>query len=282
MQRMVSFQGERGANSEDAVIRHFGEVEVVPCRTLPEVFAAVASGEATDGLIPVENSQAGSVYESYDLLLEHDLFISGEVTMRVSHCLQALSGQALSDIRTVYSHPQALAQCDDFLRRLGAEKVAVYDTAGSARMIRDQRLVGVAAIASRRAASLYGLEVLAEGIESNPNNYTRFYAISRQPPPPAEGSKTAVVLATQDRPGALFWCLGALAYRQVNLTKLESRPSRRRPWEYIFYLEMEGHQSDESCREALDELRTKTTMLRVLGSFPAAANEAGPPKANGE
>lgn len=273
MERVVAFQGERGANSEDAVVKHFGEVAVLPCRTLSEVFTAVTQGEASEGLIPIENSQAGSIHESYDLLLEHDLVIAGEVMLRVSHCLQALPGQTLADIRTVYSHPQALAQCSEYLRRLGADKVAVYDTAGSAKMLRDQNLMGAAAIASRRAASLYGLQILAEAIESNPDNYTRFYVVSRRPAPRAEHNKTALVLATQDRPGALFWCLGALAYRQVNLTKLESRPSRRRPWEYIFYLEFEGHLSDEPCREALAELQTKTSMLRVLGSFPAARSE---------
>lgn len=270
MQRRVAFQGERGANSEDAVVRLFGEVEVLPCRTLPEVFAAVAAGEASEGLVPVENSRAGSIHETYDLLLDNPLHITGEITLRISHCLQALPGQRLEDIRVVYSHPQALAQCDDFLRRLGADKVAVYDTAGSARMLRDQGVLGAAAIASRRAALLYGLEILAESIETSPDNYTRFYTIAREPAQRTSSSKTALVLATQDRPGALFWCLGALAYRQVNLSKLESRPSRRRPWEYVFYLEVEGHTEEDPLREALAELETKTTVLRVLGSFPAA------------
>jgi len=277
LERRVAFQGERGANSEDAVVKLFGEVEVQPCRTLREVFAAVVGGEAAEGLVPVENSRAGSIHETYDLLLEHPLHITGEVTLRVSHCLQALPGQRLEDVRVVYSHPQALAQCDDFLRRLGADKVAVYDTAGSARMVREQGLRGAAAIASRRAASLYGLEVLAEGIESSADNYTRFYAVAPQPAERAALSRTALVLATQDRPGALFWCLGALAYRQVNLSKLESRPSRRQPWEYVFYLEVEGHLDEDPLREALAELQTKTTMLRVLGSFPAAARMESAP-----
>lgn len=250
----------------------------MPCRTLPEVFAAVAAGEATEGLVPVENSRAGSIHETYDLLLDNPLFITGEITLRISHCLQALPGQRLEDIRVVYSHPQALAQCDAFLSRLGADKVAVYDTAGSARMLRDQGLAGAAAIASRRAASIYGLEILAAAIETSPDNYTRFYAIGPRPAQRTPRSKTALVLATQDRPGALFWCLGGLAYRQVNMSKLESRPSRRQPWEYVFYLEVEGHPEEEPLREALAELTTKTTMLRVLGAFPPAAG-AEPPTA---
>ncbi len=265
---LVAFQGERGANSEAAVIEMFGEVDVLPCRTLRMVFDAVQEGKADAGLVPVENSQAGSINETWDLLLEYGLHISGEVELPVSHCLQALPGQTLADIKVVYSHPQALAQCQEFLRQMGAEVVAVYDTAGSAKMVRDRQLRGIAAIASRRAAALYGLEILAEDIQDNPDNLTRFYAISREPAPRGVKNRTALVMATQDRPGALYWCLGALAYREINLVKLESRPSRNRPWHYIFYLVMDGHVSDPACAEALAELATKTTFLRVLGSYP--------------
>ncbi len=265
---IVAFQGERGANSEDAVIKLFGEVDVLPCRTLREVFTAVREGRAAAGLVPVENSQAGSIAETWDLLLEFGLSITGEVDLPVNHCLQALPGQRIEDIRVVYSHPQALAQCQESLRRLGAELVAVYDTAGSAKMIRDRGLRGAAAVASRHAARLYGLEILAEGIQDNPDNITRFYAIARDPAPRGERNRTALVMATQHRPGALYWCLGALAYRQVNLVKLESRPSRHRPFDYIFYLVCDGHVSDPPLAEALDELKTKTTFLRVLGSYP--------------
>lgn len=270
MSRIVAFQGERGANSEDAVVKFFGEVQVLPCRTLHDVFAAVENGAATDGLIPIENSQAGSINDSYDLLLKHPLNITGEVNLQVNHCLQSLPGESLETIKQVYSHPQALAQCEEFLRELGAEKIAVYDTAGSAKMLREKEMRGCAAIASRRAAVIYGLEILAEGIQTNPENYTRFYAISKHDGPKGERNKISLVLATQHRPGCLYWCLGALAYRQINLTKLESRPSRNRPWEYIFYLDIEGHITDEACQEAIAELKTKTTMLRVLGSYPAA------------
>ncbi len=264
----MAFQGERGAHSEDAVVRLYGEAEVLPCRTLREVFREVREGGADAGLVPVENSWAGTISETWDLLLETGLAITAEVDLQVNHCLQALPGQSLADIRVVYSHPQALAQSQEFLRQLGVELVAVYDTAGSAKMIRERGLRGAAAVASRRAAALYGLEVLAENIQDAPYNVTKFFAIGREPAPRGPFNRTALVMATQHRPGALYWCLGALAYREVNLVKLESRPSRNRPWDYLFYLVFDGHAEDPPCAEALAELRTKTTFLRVLSSYP--------------
>lgn len=273
---IVAFQGEPGANSEDAIHQHFGDVDTLPCRTLPDVFEAVEAGRSSHGLVAVENSQAGSINQTFDLLLEHSLQVSGETTLRVHHCLLALPGQTLADIRQVYSHPQALSQCDRFLRDLGAETVAVYDTAGSARMIAEKGLRNAAAIASRRAAERYGLEILVRDIENGAQNYTRFYVVSNEPGGKGPRNKTVLVIATQDRPGDLYWCLGALAYRQINLTKLESRPSRNRLWDYHFYLEMDAHISDDACREAIEELKTKTRFLRVLGSFPANPFPASP------
>ncbi len=278
MRRIVAFQGERGAYSEEAVVRFFGELvpgklEVLPCRNLSRVFAAIKEGAATDGLIPIENSVAGSINESYDLLLKHDLRIYGEVVLPIGHCLLALPGETLQDIRRVYSHPQALAQCDVFLEKLDAETIAVYDTAGSAKMIREKEMRNSAAIAGRRAAELYGVEVIAQDIQTDRANRTRFYAIGRTEAPKASRNKTVIVIATEDRPGALYWCLGAMVYRQINLTRLESRPSRGQPWQYIFYLDLETHISDPACRDAIDELRTKTLFARVLGSFPAADDD---------
>ncbi len=259
-------------------MRFFGEIvrgrlDVLPCRSLSEVFRAVNEGAATDGLIPIENSLAGSINESYDLLLKNDLVIHGEVILPISHCLLALEGQTLQDIRKVYSHPQALAQCDEFLERRGVETIAVYDTAGSAKMLKETNMQGAAAIASRRAAELYGLEVIAEGIQTNKSNSTRFYAVGRGLAAKGKRNKTVIVFATENKPGALYWCLGAIVCRQINMTRLESRPSRGQPWEYIFYLDLETHISDPSCREAIRELETKTLFMKVLGSFPAATGE---------
>jgi prephenate dehydratase len=271
----VAFQGERGANSEEAVVRLFGEVEVIPCVRLTDAFDAVAKHRADRGVVPVENSQAGSINETYDLLLAHDLVIAGELDHRVVHCLMALPGQALKAITKVYSHPQALAQCDVYLRRLGVETVPSYDTAGSAKMIQHQRLAGCAAVASKRAARLYELEVLAEGIETNPNNYTKFLVIDTHPAPEAAQSKTSIVFVVDNRPGSLYRALGALATRQINLVKIESRPGRKRPWDYTFYVDIDGHMHDPQIKEALEDLHRQTTFLRILGSYPRSPAPAG-------
>jgi prephenate dehydratase len=264
----VAFQGERGANSEEAVVRLFGEVEVVPCPRLAEAFEAVAAGRADRAVVPVENSQAGSINETYDLLLAHDLVIAGELDHRVVHCLMALPGQSIQDIKRVYSHPQALAQSEVYLRRLAVEMIPYYDTAGSAKMIQQQRLAGGAAVAPRRAARLYELEVLAEGIETNPNNYTKFLVVGPEAAPVTAESKTSIVFVVENQPGTLYRALGALATRQINLVKIESRPGRTRPWTYTFYVDIDGHVDEARIREALDDLRRQTTFLRVLGSYP--------------
>ncbi|GER82098.1 MAG: prephenate dehydratase [Thermogemmatispora sp.] len=266
----VAFQGERGAFGDEAVRAYFGPVsEPQPYRSFADVFHAVAAGAVDYGLVPVENSQAGSINEVYDLLRQYDLFVIGEISLPVNHCLLCLPGQQLSDIKRVISHPQALAQSEAFLRELGVEVVASYDTAGSAKMIREQNLRGVAAVAGAAAAELYGLQILAEGIQTIKDNHTRFIALGRDPAPRREGpAKTMIVMATPHQPGALYRCLGVLAERGINLLKLESRPSRQRVWEYVFYLDFEGHRDDPAVRSALADLAQYTTFCKVLGSFP--------------
>jgi prephenate dehydratase len=267
----VAFQGERGAFSEAATRQFFGnDAETVPARFLADVFKAVSTGEAPYGVVPVENSQAGSINDTYDLLLSYALNISGEVYLRVSHTLMSLPGETLPGIKTIYSHPQALAQCEEFLRRLKVELVPTYDTAGSAKMIKEKGLKGSAAIASRKAADIYGLEVLAERIETNPSNYTRFVVISEKKAEKTARSKTSIVFSAANVPGSLYAILGAFATRGVNLTKLESRPKRDRPWEYVFYVDVEGHREDEPLRQALNEIREKATFIKVIGSYPRA------------
>ncbi len=269
----VTFQGERGAFAEDAAVSFFGDAELVTYRHLEDVFISVLKGEADFGVVAAENSLAGSINETYDLLLEHDVNIYGEIELRINHCLVALPGERLADIKTVYSHPQALAQCEDFLRKeLDAEVVPTYNTAAAAKRIREEGLKGCAAIASRRAAQIYGLEVLAENIETSEDNYTRFFVISRLKPAPAAKNKTSLVFSTKNVPGALYACLGAFANRNINLTKLESRPSKKKPWEYVFYVDFEGHVEDEVCHQALVELKEKTNFMKVLGSYPRAEN----------
>src|SRR5438552_7671348 len=265
----VAFQGERGAFIDEDVRAYFGQqAEPLPCRSFAEVFRAVAAGEVDYGLVPVENSQAGSINEVYDLLRQYDLFVTGEIGHPVNHCLLCLPGQQLSDIQRVISHPQALAQSDAYLRELNVEVVATYDTAGSAKMVREENLVDVAAIAGAGAAELYELEILARSIQTIKDNYTRFIVLGREPAPRRAGeAKTMLVMATAHQPGSLHKCLGVLAANQINLLKLESRPSRQRIWEYVFYLDFEGHRDDPSLCTALADLAGYTTFCKVLGSF---------------
>lgn len=268
----VAFQGEHGAFSEEAIRQHFGAAAVsLPCHAFEEIFAAVEDGDAVYGALPVENSVAGSINKAYDLLLDHDLKVWGEVMLRVRHNLLAMPGVSLDQISTVRSHPQALAQCERFLNRHGWQAVPWYDTAGSAKELAAAPAPGVAVIASQLAAEIYGLEVLAAGIEDLTFNYTRFFIIGRGDPPAAERAKTSLVFATAHSPGALVACLNEFASRGINLTKLESRPRRNRPWHYVFYLDFEGHWQDEPCRAALVGLLARAAFIKLLGSYPAAA-----------
>lgn len=270
----VAFQGERGAYSEEAAGALVPGAATLACATLREVFDAVAGGRASAGVVPVENSQAGSINETYDLLLAHALHITGECDLRVRHCLLALPGQAVGDLREVYSHPQALAQCEEFLRAHNLHPVPAADTAGSAKMVAERALRGAGAIAGRQAARIYGLEILADGIETNPHNYTKFLRVGRTPAPREDPAKTSIVFTTRNVPGALYQALGAFAARAINLTKLESRPRREVPWEYVFYVDFEGHQDDPEAAGALRELAAVCTFVRVLGSYPRAVRPA--------
>jgi len=278
----IAFQGERGAFGDEAARVYFSRIgnagnqqikaEPIAYRSFVDVFHAVAAGETDYGLVPVENSQAGSINEVYDLLRQHDLFVTGEISHPVNHCLLCLPGQQLSDIKRVISHPQALAQCDAYLRELGLEIVATYDTAGSAKMVREENLQGVAAVAGAGAAELYQLDILAHGIQTIKDNFTRFIALGREPMPRREGeAKTMLVMATAHQPGSLHKCLGVLAANNINLLKLESRPSRQRIWEYVFYLDFEGHRDDPPVRRALADLAGYTIFCKVLGSFASTS-----------
>jgi prephenate dehydratase len=268
----VAFQGEKGAYSEEAIHQFFDpQVETLPCRRFEDIFAALESGIVDYGALPVENSTAGSINQAYDLLLDHDIRIWGETILRVRHALLALPGTALGDIQRVRSHPQALAQCEHYLSNHDWQPDTAYDTAGSARNLAAAPEPGVAVIASRLAGRLYGLEELAYGIEDSFYNYTRFFILSHQEPARAEHSKTSVIFTTRHMPGALHACLGELADRGINLTKIESRPRRDRPWHYVFYLDFEGYWQDAQCAEALMGLLLKASFVKVLGSYPAAA-----------
>lgn len=264
-----AFQGEPGAYSEAAALRFAPDCRPLPCRAFEDVFAAVASGEARYGVLPIENSIGGSIHRNYDLLIEHTLPIVGETELRVVHCLIAAPGTTIDQVRQIYSHPQALAQCERFLRSLSdVEVVATYDTAGSAKLIRDNGLKDTAAIASARAARLFGLDVLREGIEDFTGNITRFLVIAQESaPPPRAPNKTTVVFALPNEAGSLFKGLSVFALRGIDLTKLESRPLRGRPWEYLFYVDLAASGEEERTRRALAHLGEFATMVRTLGSY---------------
>ena len=264
----IAFQGEPGAYSEQAVFNYFGSVETQSCESFDSVFDSVVLGSSEFGLIPIENSLAGSIHQNYDLLLRHDLHIVGEYPLRVQHCLIALPGVKKEDIKKAISHPQALGQCAAYLRGLGIKAEPVYDTAGSVKMLKESGSRDTAAIASRRAAEIYEMQILEEGIEDNPENYTRFLAISKEAVQPEGESKTSIVFTLKNQPGALFKALSVFALRDIDLTKIESRPLQGKPWEYLFYIDFIGATHEETVRKALDHLSEYALMLRVLGSYP--------------
>jgi prephenate dehydratase len=266
----VAFQGESGAYSEEALIQYFGEdVTTLPCHAFEHLFAAVESGKADFAVLPVENSTAGSINKSFDLLLDHDVKVHGEILLRVRHCLLALPGQ-VKKIREVRSHPQALAQCEEFLNRNNYIAVPWYDTAGSAKELAANPAKGVGVIASKLCAKKYGLEIVQEGVEDLRNNYTRFFVIGLGDAEIGGTAKTSLVFAVPNTPGSLLQALNEFANRQINLTKLESRPRRNRPWQYVFYLDFDGHWQDPPAREALIQLLSRAAFVKLLGSYPAA------------
>jgi len=267
----VAFQGVAGAYSEEAIRQFFGpEVGGVPCKRLEDMFAAVESGDADYALLAVENAVAGSVIGSYELLMEHDLRVRAEVILRVRHMLLAAPGTKLGDLKRVRSHPQALAQCERYLIRRGLEPVPAFDTAGSARDLAQNPEPGTGAIAGALAAELYGLEILDRSIEDLAFNYTRFFVLGLEDPTRSQRSKTSLVFTTRHQPGALYESLGEFARRGVNLSKIESRPRRNQPWQYLFYLDFEGHWQDPQCEAAIMALLRRSSFVKLLGSYPAA------------
>src|SRR5216684_8583141 len=235
----IAYQGEPGAFSEAAARRVDHDAQLVPCRSFEEVFDAVETGSTTHGCLPFENSIGGSIHRNYDLLLAHELPIVAEVELPVVHHLLALPGSTLAGLKRVYSHPQALAQCDRFLRTLsGVEIIATYDTAGSAKLVADQKMVDAAAIASARAAEVFGLVPLRSSIQDYEHNVTRFIVIGRRPIATETPDKTTIVFTLPKGPGTLFKALSVFALRGIDLTKLESRPIPNRKWEYRFYVDL--------------------------------------------
>jgi prephenate dehydratase len=274
----IAYQGEPGAFSEAASRLVSQTAELLPCRAFEDVFAAVNSGAADYGVLPIENSIGGSIHRNFDLLLENQLPIVGEVEVPVVHYLLALPGTQLGDIKRVYSHPQALAQCERFLRTLsGVEVIASYDTAGSAKLVADQQWKDAAAIASARAGEVNGLVAVRSRIQDNDTNTTRFLVVGMSPITDAPADKTTIVFTLANEPGALFKALAAIALRGIDLTKLESRPNPGRKWEYLFYVDLAAARDDLACQRALAHLGEIAPMLRVLGSYPSSKPGAKAP-----
>ncbi len=270
----IAYQGEPGAYSENAVAAAFPGAEPLPCDTVSGAFAKVADGEADFGVLPVENSQAGSINETYELLVASErLRIVGEVVVRVDHYLLGLPGSTLEGLTRVFSHPQALAQCDEFLGKLGVDVIPVADTAGAARRVSRDAKPDQAAVASARAGELQGLVVLAERVQTHPDNFTKFAVIGEGDPALGGPDKTSVAFAVADRPGSLLSCLEPYARRGINLTKLESRPRPGAPFEYLFYMDLEAAADDPEAIAVLADMEAHTSMLKVLGTYPAWRGE---------
>jgi Prephenate dehydratase len=271
----VAYQGEPGAYSERAVGSLFPAAEPLPCDTVRLVFSRVTSGEAAFGVVPLENSQAGSVNETYELLLHSNLLqIVGEAVVRVDHALLGKPGARLEEIRRAHSHWQALAQCEEFLASLRIEPVPAHDTAGAARMVAESGSGEDAAIASVEAGTRSGLAVLAERIQTEKENFTKFAVIGTDDPNLGPNDKTSLVMAVLDEPGSLLGALQPFAERGINMHKLESRPRRGKPFEYVMYVDVMAARDDPRLVQALDQVANHTSMVRVLGSYRAAVEPA--------
>ena len=272
----VAFQGERGAYSEMATLQYFPDVKLLPLKSFQDVFDAAENGKVEYVVVPLENSIEGSVNEIYDLLLQTKMNVIGEIYQRVRHCLIANKGAKV--IRYVHSHPQALAQCRTYLQNKGLKPVPTYDTAGAVKIIKENKMTDSAAIASKRAAELYDMKILDEGIEDRKNNYTRFFVLSPKKKKSKRNDshytdlnhKTSIIFSVRHVPGALFDILGEFAIRKINLTRIESRPTKETPWEYNFYVDFEGHLQSKTVHEALMSIKPKTSYIKVLGSYKKA------------
>ena len=268
----VAFQGERGAYSEMATLQYFPNAKVLPKKSFQDVFDSIETGEANYAVVPIENSIEGSINETYDLLLQTKTTVSGEIYQRVRHCLIVNKGTTLGRVVVVYSHPQAIAQCRGYLQLKKLESVPTYDTAGAVKVIKEKIIMNAAAIASQRAAEIYGMDVLEEGIEDRKNNFTRFLVLSKTKTKtkPTGHDRTSIIFSVRHLPGSLFGILKEFASREINLTRIESRPTKETPWEYNFYVDFEGHCEDEIIQKALQSIKNKTAFFKVLGSYKKA------------
>ena len=265
----VSFQGERGAYSEAAARAFFNkEIDTVPLATFAEVLESTSMNKTEYAILPVENSLEGSVGESYDLLYSTDLNAIGEIYHRIEHCLIGIS--TLDEVDTVYSHPQALGQCRKFIEEHSMKTIPAYDTAGSVKIVKELNKKNCAAIASKNAAEIYEMPIVSSNIANNLNNYTRFLILAKTSSNITGNDKTSIIFSIKHEPGSLFRIIENFYKINVNLTKIESRPTKTNTWEYNFYVDFEGHKEDSKILEMLEKIKKDTLFLKILGSYPSA------------
>lgn len=267
--KRVAFQGEHGAYSESASISFFNEkIETVPCSTFADVLDSTANDKTEFSVLPVENSLEGSVGESNDLLFSTTLNAIGEIYHKIEHCL--ISFGKLEEIKTVYSHPQALGQCRKFIQSNNMKTVPTYDTAGSVEIIKKMNQSDVACIASKNASEMYNVPVIKEEIADNSSNYTRFLVLSKTNVTPSQKDKTSIIFSIKHEPGALHKIIESFYENQINLTKIESRPKKSTAWEYNFYVDFEGNKEEEKISQMLEKIKEYSLFFKILGSYPVA------------
>lgn len=266
----IGFQGESGSYSEIAAFRYFSNIqsELIPFRSFQDLFDSVENSSLDSAIVPIENSIEGSVNETYDLLVEKHLFVVGEIYQRIRHCL--IANKQSIEIKTVYSHPQALAQCRNYIRKKSLDPIPSYDTAGSVKLIKEHSLINASAIASKRAADIYDMKIIEEGIEDKNNNFTRFLVISKTADYQNNADKTSIIFSISHTPGSLFLILKEFALRNINLTKIESRPTKDVPWEYYFFVDFEGNPNDNVIMNSLTDIKRGTLFFKILGSYKKA------------
>ena len=262
----IAFQGERGAYSEMAIMLNFPASTAIPLKTFHDVFETVKNHQNEIAVVPIENSIEGSVSETYDLLLQDKIYVSGEIFQRINHCL--IVNKEYKKIINVYSHPQALGQCRNYIQSKKLEPIPAFDTAGAVKFIKENKMMKSAAIASRRAAEIYEMQILEEGIEDKNNNFTRFFVISKQlVDKPSGKDRSSIIFALEHKPGSLYQVLKEFSRKSINLTRIESRPTKETPWEYYFYVDFDGHYNDEKVKMTLNRIKSQTKFFKLLGSY---------------
>jgi len=272
----IGYQGVEGAYSEAAIYKHYGkDVKAIGFETFENVFDAVNNNNVDYGFLPFENTIVGSIAENYDLLLKEDVFVIAEIFLKINHNLLSHKGNKLENIKTVYSHPQALHQCQEFLKKYGIKAIPEYDTAGAAKIVKERNKIEEAAIASKLCAGIYGLEILKKDIATNKNTTTKFFAFVKKEnvPKDLKKEKTSIVFKTKHYPGAMVNCLQRLSKNNINMTKLESRPIPENPWEYVFYVDFDSGLDDENVKLALSEMEAASVFVKVLGSYPKGSKD---------